>query len=191
MGRSFFHLVSRLIRLRNFSVTRSMTSDAWLRERPIRNTRLFKVIHWTSSLNFPSRKWNAWSRTLRRRPAVSIPFQRGSSRNSFTTWLHSSFASSNRSLLQGQFPENFRIAEVTPILKKSTLDPSVLSSYRPISNLQFISKATQTGRQRAVASPSPFERSPSGTSICISTQPFHRDRPLEGKLRRPDRSWHG
>ena len=46
----------------------------------------------------------------------------------------------NRSLLQGQFPENFRIADVTPILKKSTLDPSVLSSYRLISNLPFISK---------------------------------------------------
>ena len=46
----------------------------------------------------------------------------------------------NRSLLQGQFPENFRIAEVTPILKKPTLDPSVFSSYRPISNLPFISK---------------------------------------------------
>ena len=46
----------------------------------------------------------------------------------------------NSSLLQGQFPENFRIAEVTPILKKPTLDPSVLSSYRPISNLPFISK---------------------------------------------------
>ena len=29
---------------------------------------------------------------------------------------------------------------MTPILKKSTLDPSVLSSYRPISNLPFISK---------------------------------------------------
>ena len=49
----------------------------------------------------------------------------------------------NRSLLQGQFPENFRIAEVTPILKKSTLDPSVLGSYRPISNLPFISKVLE------------------------------------------------
>ena len=49
----------------------------------------------------------------------------------------------NRSLLQGQFPENFRIAEVTPILKKPTLDPSVLGSYRPISNLPFISKVLE------------------------------------------------
>ena len=94
----------------------------------------------------------------------------------------------NRSLLQGQFPENFRIAEVTPILKKPTLDPSVLSSYRPISNLPFISKVLERVCQRADASASSLERSPSGTSICVSSQPFHGDRPLEGNLRRPDRS---
>ena len=49
----------------------------------------------------------------------------------------------NRSLSQGYFPEMFRLAEVTPILKKSTLDPSVLSSYRPISNLPFVSKVLE------------------------------------------------
>ena len=54
--------------------------------------RLFTDIHWTSLLNFPSRMWNAWSRILRRKPAVSIPSQRGSSRNSSSTWLHSSLA---------------------------------------------------------------------------------------------------
>ena len=49
----------------------------------------------------------------------------------------------NRSLTEGYFPEMFRLAEVTPILKKSTLDPSVLSSYRPISNLPFVSKVLE------------------------------------------------
>ena len=37
----------------------------------------------------------------------------------------------------------FRLAEVMPNLKKSTLDPSVLSSYRPISNLPFVSKVLE------------------------------------------------
>ena len=46
----------------------------------------------------------------------------------------------NKSLSQDRFPESFCLAEVMLILKKSTLDPSVLSSYRPISNLPFISK---------------------------------------------------
>ena len=32
---------------------------------------------------------------------------------------------------------------VTPILKKSTLDPSVLASYRPISNLSFVPKVLE------------------------------------------------
>ena len=61
------------------------------------------------------------------------------------------------------------------ILKKPTLDPSMLSHVVPI-------EGTQTGCQQAVASPSPFDRSPSGTSICISMQPFHRDRPFEGNM---------
>ena len=40
---------------------------------------------------------------------------------------------------------------------------------------------TRTGRQRAAASP--FELSLSGSSICMSTQAFHGDRPLDGNLR--------
>ena len=52
-------------------------------------------------------------------------------------------------------------------------------------------KGAWTGRQWADASASSLERSPSGTSICISSQPFHGDLPLEGNLRRPDRSWNG
>ena len=38
---------------------------------------------------------------------------------------------------------SFRIAEITPILKKSTLDPAIPGNYRPISNLQFISKVLE------------------------------------------------
>ena len=49
----------------------------------------------------------------------------------------------NRSLTEGYFPEMFRLAEVTSIFQKSTLDPSVLSSYRPISNLPFVSKVLE------------------------------------------------
>jgi hypothetical protein len=49
----------------------------------------------------------------------------------------------NRSMSEGYFPEMFRLAKVTPILKKSTFDPSVLSSDRPISNLPFVSKVLE------------------------------------------------
>uniref|UniRef100_A0A3B3HCK7 Reverse transcriptase domain-containing protein n=1 Tax=Oryzias latipes TaxID=8090 RepID=A0A3B3HCK7_ORYLA len=46
----------------------------------------------------------------------------------------------NSSLLSGQVPEHFKEAVVLPLLKKPGLDPSLLSSFRPISNLPFMSK---------------------------------------------------
>ena len=44
----------------------------------------------------------------------------------------------NTSLVNGEFPQAFKIASVTPLLKKTSLDQNVLNNYRPISNLAFI-----------------------------------------------------
>jgi len=41
---------------------------------------------------------------------------------------------------EGRFPRKFKQASVTPLLKGRSLDKSVLSNYRPISNLNFICK---------------------------------------------------
>src|SRR6218665_2502705 len=46
----------------------------------------------------------------------------------------------NSSLSFGAFPTCYKDAYVTPRLKKSTLSPCELPSYRPISNLSFLSK---------------------------------------------------
>lgn len=46
----------------------------------------------------------------------------------------------NTSLLTGIFPDAFKTAVVKPLLKKPKLDSDVLTNYRPISNLPFISK---------------------------------------------------
>jgi hypothetical protein len=46
----------------------------------------------------------------------------------------------NLSLAEGSFPDSFKIAIVKPLLKKFSLPPDDLASYRPISNLNFISK---------------------------------------------------
>jgi hypothetical protein len=46
----------------------------------------------------------------------------------------------NLSLSGGLFPSTFKHALVKPLLKKHNLPPQDLSSYRPISNLNFISK---------------------------------------------------
>lgn len=46
----------------------------------------------------------------------------------------------NCSLAQGVVPANFKHAVVQPLLEKSDFDPSVLSNFRPISKLPFLSK---------------------------------------------------
>ena len=46
----------------------------------------------------------------------------------------------NRSFAQGTFPSSFKIAQITPLLKKPTLDPHQPGSFRPISNLTTLSK---------------------------------------------------
>ena len=46
----------------------------------------------------------------------------------------------NSSLRSSQVPKSMQSAIVTPLLKKSTLDPDILKNYRPVSNLSYISK---------------------------------------------------
>ncbi len=46
----------------------------------------------------------------------------------------------NTSLLSGTFPNSLKTAVVKPVLKKCNLDNTMLSNYRPISNLPFIGK---------------------------------------------------
>jgi len=49
----------------------------------------------------------------------------------------------NTSFREGVFPEKLKQAVVRPRLKKITLDPDDLNSYRPISNLSFLSKVVE------------------------------------------------
>ena len=46
----------------------------------------------------------------------------------------------NLSLELGQMPPSMKNALVTPLLKKTNLDREVLSNYRPVSNLTYLSK---------------------------------------------------
>ena len=45
----------------------------------------------------------------------------------------------NYSLRSSQVPKSMKSAIVTPLLKKSTLNPDILKNYRPVSNLSYIS----------------------------------------------------
>lgn len=49
----------------------------------------------------------------------------------------------NSSLLAGCVPAAFKHAVVQPSIKKSNLDPAVLSNFRPISKLPFLSKVLE------------------------------------------------
>ncbi len=46
----------------------------------------------------------------------------------------------NMSLTMGIVPQDMKVAHVSPLLKKSTLDCEKLKNYRPVSNLSFLSK---------------------------------------------------
>lgn len=49
----------------------------------------------------------------------------------------------NKSLSSGTVPTLFKSALITPVFKKSSLDHNLLSSYRPVSNLPFLSKVLE------------------------------------------------
>jgi hypothetical protein len=49
----------------------------------------------------------------------------------------------NLSLSTGVFPDEMKLALVTPLLKKSSFDPEVLGNFWPVSNLSFLSKLIQ------------------------------------------------
>lgn len=49
----------------------------------------------------------------------------------------------NASLRDGVFPDCLKLAYVTPVLKKSSLDHNDLANYRPVSNLPFLAKVTE------------------------------------------------
>ena len=46
----------------------------------------------------------------------------------------------NTSLSTGVFPDSLKHAVISPIIKKPSMDRNVLKNYRPVSNIQFLSK---------------------------------------------------
>ena len=46
----------------------------------------------------------------------------------------------NSSLTSGDVPENMKVARISPLLKKPSLDSEHLQNYRPVSNLSLLSK---------------------------------------------------
>ena len=56
----------------------------------------------------------------------------------------------NRSLAEGVMPSSLKCSAVTPLLKEAGMDEEVMSSYRPISNLPFLSKLKEKVEVRRI-----------------------------------------
>ena len=80
----------------------------------------------------------------------------------------------NMSLSTGSVPAAFKKAIVQPLLKKHNLDSSVLSNYRPVSKLPFLSKILEkvvyTQLLLHLKSNNIFEKFQSGFKSCHSTE---------------------
>ncbi len=72
------------------------------------------------------------------RPYPLAPFPSNLSHTLTSTHTHI-----NTSLLTGIFPTAFKQARVTPLLKKPTLNTSLIENYRPVSLLPFIAKTLE------------------------------------------------
>ena len=73
----------------------------------------------------------------------SIQLQHGLSSVSVRSLTGIIAAICNASFVLGILPTSHKHAIVQPRLKKATLDPNDLNSYRPISNLSFLSKTIE------------------------------------------------
>ena len=106
--------------------------------------------------------------------------------DSISTWLLKQLAPyiapvicclCNLSLEQGVFPVLLKQAHVLPLLKKLTLDPDEVSSYRPISNLSYLSKLIERVQSSASAAVSLTTLPLDQNSSAVSPQrpcPLHR-----------------
>lgn len=80
----------------------------------------------------------------------------------------------NKCLQTGTVPHDFKLATVRPHLKKTNLDSTLLSNFRPISNLPFLSKILEkvvlNQLQSHLSYNSIYEKFQSGFKSCHSTE---------------------
>ncbi len=74
----------------------------------------------------------------------------------------------NTSLLTGIFPTAFKQARVTPLLKKPTLNTSLIENYRPVSLLPFIAKTLKRVVFNLDAKKSGFRSGHSTETVLLS-----------------------
>jgi len=78
----------------------------------------------------------------------------------------------NASLQSGSFPDSHKDARVTARLKKSSLNPDDLNSFRPISNLSFLSKIIERVVVKQFMNYA--DRTPPSQTVSMSPIPLDR-----------------
>ncbi len=81
----------------------------------------------------------------------------------------------NASLLSGTFPNSLKTAVVKPLRKKRNLDNTMLSNYRPISNLPFIGKIIEKVVFKSAEQILKLKWIPGQFSIWLPSTSQHRD----------------
>ena len=88
----------------------------------------------------------------------------------------------NTSLREGRLPSSHKHAVVTPLLKKTELDPEELSNYRPVSQFDI---PVKTGREsglvmaRQLPERTQFD---AAAQVCIPTSSQHGDSTVESAI---------
>src|SRR4029434_10489641 len=78
----------------------------------------------------------------------------------------------------GTFPSLFKVARVTPLLKKPSLDPTQVENYRPVSLLTLLSKTIEKGRFQTGHRVPVKEQSPRSEPVWIQKRSLHRNSPV-------------
>ena len=89
----------------------------------------------------------------------------------------------NASMRFGVFPASQKLASITPVLKKASLDPLNLSNYRPISNLTFLSKLLERAVYEQIIGYFDSHHLLPETAIRVSKEPINRDCNNQGHVR--------
>jgi len=90
----------------------------------------------------------------------------------------------NASLRDGRLPASQKTAITTPLLKKPSLDAGDLKSYRPVSNLTFMSKVVETREDRRWATCRILAVKRSDAAVAVRLPPLRRHHSMETALLR-------
>src|SRR4029434_8447078 len=84
----------------------------------------------------------------------------------------------NASFNSGTFPSSFKVARVTPLLKKPSLDPTHVENHRPVSLLTLLSKTIERAASKQVTEFLSRNNLLDSKPVWIQKWSLHRNSPV-------------